>query len=370
MLGAAALAGGLDPRAELADEAFHRAGVGPEFRAVGADLGRKNLHAVTGRTQAPRRGRSVAHDGDYPASSRRRPTPARLRPRRAVPTARSDLRRVAQILEDALDGGPRAAVAAGRAVGGDGGLAGIRAVRLGPRLHVCRVGRVLGAALAVPLPPARALPGWHDRGRRTRTGRPSSTSWSITFPARVGFIMRQIDAFRETRLRIGVAGFAGLTWASLGFFGAVSTAVNYAWGVETPRSFLKHRLFAFLHAAGGRTLFVVAVVLTSAGPLIQTTWFAQVLQRFAGLAWSWGSWRGRCRRCCSLSCWGSSTTSSPIPTCGSATSGWARCWQAWSGGWCLPPSRWYLGDFRASIASTGRSPRWWCSCSGSTCRRW
>lgn len=108
------------------------------------------------------------------------------------------------------------------------------------------------------------------------------------FPARVGFIMRQIDAFRETRLRIGVAGFAGLTWASLGFFGAVSTAVNYAWGVETPRSFLKHRLFAFCMLLAAGLLFVVAVVLTSAGPLIQTTWFAQVLQRFAGLAWLLG----------------------------------------------------------------------------------
>ncbi|OFW46287.1 MAG: hypothetical protein A3J29_00090, partial [Acidobacteria bacterium RIFCSPLOWO2_12_FULL_67_14b] len=108
------------------------------------------------------------------------------------------------------------------------------------------------------------------------------------FPARVGFITRQIDAFRETRLRIGVAGFAGLTWASLGFFGAVSTAVNYAWGVETPRSFLKDRLFAFFMLLAAGLLFVVAVVLTSAGPLIQTTWFAQVLQRFAGLAWLLG----------------------------------------------------------------------------------
>lgn len=66
------------------------------------------------------------------------------------------------------------------------------------------------------------------------------------FPTQFEFIARQIDAFRANPLRIGLAGGIALTWASLGFFNAVSTAVNYAWGVETPRSFLKHRLLSFL----------------------------------------------------------------------------------------------------------------------------
>jgi membrane protein len=104
------------------------------------------------------------------------------------------------------------------------------------------------------------------------------------FPTRVEFIARQVDAFRERPLRLGMAGLVGLTWASLGFFGSVSTAVNYAWGVETPRSFLKHRLFAFLMLVAAGLMFLVAMVMVSAVPIIEASWFASLLLRFPGLA--------------------------------------------------------------------------------------
>jgi membrane protein len=103
------------------------------------------------------------------------------------------------------------------------------------------------------------------------------------FPARVEFITRQLDAFRQTPLQLGIAGVAGLTWASLGFFGSVSTAVNYAWGVETPRSFLKHRVFAFLMLVTAGVMFAIAMVMVSAVPIIEASWFAQVLPRFPAL---------------------------------------------------------------------------------------
>ena len=47
-------------------------------------------------------------------------------------------------------------------------------------------------------------------------------------------------------LTLGVAGTIGLVWGALGFFGAISTAVNYAWGVEKQRSFWRHKLFSFV----------------------------------------------------------------------------------------------------------------------------
>ena len=46
------------------------------------------------------------------------------------------------------------------------------------------------------------------------------------FPTRLDFVTTQLDAFRETRLQIGVAGGLALIWASLGVFGAITTAVN------------------------------------------------------------------------------------------------------------------------------------------------
>lgn len=104
------------------------------------------------------------------------------------------------------------------------------------------------------------------------------------FPTRVDFVTRQLDALRETSLEIGVAGAAGLVWASLGFFTALSTAVNYAWGVDAPRSFLRQRLFALLMLATAGLMFLAAVVLASAVPIVEASWFARVLSRFPELA--------------------------------------------------------------------------------------
>ena len=66
------------------------------------------------------------------------------------------------------------------------------------------------------------------------------------FPRQFDFITAQLDAFRQTPIRLGVGGGLALVWASLGVFDAISTAVNYAWGVEKKRNFWKHRLFSFL----------------------------------------------------------------------------------------------------------------------------
>ncbi len=37
-----------------------------------------------------------------------------------------------------------------------------------------------------------------------------------------------------------------MVWAAMGVFGAVTSAVNHAWGVEKNRSYLKHKLVSFL----------------------------------------------------------------------------------------------------------------------------
>src|SRR4051812_41155065 len=45
------------------------------------------------------------------------------------------------------------------------------------------------------------------------------------FPTRFDFVTTQIDMFRQTRLQIGAAGGLALIWASLGVFGAITSAV-------------------------------------------------------------------------------------------------------------------------------------------------
>ncbi len=103
------------------------------------------------------------------------------------------------------------------------------------------------------------------------------------FPAQFDFITVQLDAFRGHRLSLGVAGTIALVWGALGVFGAISTAVNYAWGVEKQRSFWKHKLFSFLMLGVAGLILLVALLLVSATQMVSASWFAVLLPHFPGL---------------------------------------------------------------------------------------
>jgi membrane protein len=94
------------------------------------------------------------------------------------------------------------------------------------------------------------------------------------FPGQFDFITAQLDAFRQTPLRMGIGGGVGLVWAALGVFGAISTAVNHAWGVEKTRNFWRHRAFSFLMlVTAGLLLFAVLLALTVV-QIAEARWFA------------------------------------------------------------------------------------------------
>jgi membrane protein len=103
------------------------------------------------------------------------------------------------------------------------------------------------------------------------------------FPAQFDFITKQLDAFRSSAVTVGVAGTIALVWGALGVFGAISTAVNYAWGVEKQRSFWKHKLFSFVMLLVAGLILLIALLLISASQVVGATWFAGVLARFPGL---------------------------------------------------------------------------------------
>jgi membrane protein len=103
------------------------------------------------------------------------------------------------------------------------------------------------------------------------------------FPTRFEFVTRQLDAFRETRLQIGVLGTVALAWASLGVFSAVSSAVNHAWGVEKQRSYLKHKLVSFLMMLAAGAMLMLTLLVISAGEVVSASWFVSVLERFPAL---------------------------------------------------------------------------------------
>jgi membrane protein len=103
------------------------------------------------------------------------------------------------------------------------------------------------------------------------------------FPTQFDFVNTQLDAFRQTRLQLGVAGGMALIWASLGVFGAVTSAVNDAWGVETQRSFLRHRMVSFLMLVAAGGVMILGLVLVGAVQVAQASWFGVMLTRFRWL---------------------------------------------------------------------------------------
>jgi membrane protein len=111
------------------------------------------------------------------------------------------------------------------------------------------------------------------------------------FPDPPDFVAQNLDAFWQTRIRLGIGGALGLLWASQGVFGAISTAVNHAWAVERPRSFWHHRWFSLLMMSTATLLLFIALLVLSASKASGTPWstllFSQmpVLQALTG----WGN---------------------------------------------------------------------------------
>jgi len=103
------------------------------------------------------------------------------------------------------------------------------------------------------------------------------------FPTQLDFVTGQLDALRSARLQLGVAGSLALIWGSLGVFGAVTSAVNEAWGVEKQRSFWKHRLVSFLMLVAAGGVMMIALILVSLIQMAQATWFGTMLASFAWL---------------------------------------------------------------------------------------
>ena len=104
------------------------------------------------------------------------------------------------------------------------------------------------------------------------------------FPAQFAFVSYQLAALHEAPPGLGVVGTLGVVWGALGIFGAISTSVNYAWGVPQGRSYWRHKLFSFAMLLVAGLLLLLAMLLLSAAHLVGTSAFARVVTRFPALA--------------------------------------------------------------------------------------
>src|SRR5262249_51552490 len=121
---------------------------------------------------------------------------------------------------------------------------------------------------------------------RTKVGPMDVNLLSIvasTLPSKFDFLMTRVQELSAAHVKVDVLSGVLLMWTSMGVFGAVTTSVNYAWGVEQPHGFWTHKLIAFIMLLAAGALFVIALLLVSTIHLVETHWFAGVVQRFPNL---------------------------------------------------------------------------------------
>ena len=115
------------------------------------------------------------------------------------------------------------------------------------------------------------------------------------FPRQFPFVTSQLTAMQEARVQLGVAGSILMVWAAMGVFGAITSAVNHAWGVEKQPSYFKHKMISFVMLVMASLLLLAALALVSAINVVEARWFSAVVERnealrkLQGFAVAWAS---------------------------------------------------------------------------------
>jgi membrane protein len=102
-------------------------------------------------------------------------------------------------------------------------------------------------------------------------------------PSNFEFLNNQMQDLAAAPLNLSLVTMLVTLWAAMGVFGAVTSAVNHAWGVERNYGFFKHKLIAFVMMMAAGVLAVVALLLISFVQIVEAHWFAGVLARFPQL---------------------------------------------------------------------------------------
>jgi membrane protein len=97
------------------------------------------------------------------------------------------------------------------------------------------------------------------------------------FPRQFDFVTAQLELMQRAHVQLSVAGSALMIWAAMGVFGAITSAVNHAWGVEKQPSYFKHKLISFLMLTFSGLLLVVALFAVTAINVVEARWFSGVI---------------------------------------------------------------------------------------------
>jgi membrane protein len=105
-------------------------------------------------------------------------------------------------------------------------------------------------------------------------------------PSRFDFLADQVRELGRTPLTLSLTGLIGVVvalFASFGVFGAITTAVNHAWGVNKPHGFLQHKIIAFVMLVAAGVLMLAALLLAGAVQVVEARWFTGFIARYPSL---------------------------------------------------------------------------------------
>jgi membrane protein len=103
------------------------------------------------------------------------------------------------------------------------------------------------------------------------------------FPRQFEFVNTQLNAMQSAGVRLGIFGSVLMVWAAMGVFGAITSAVNHAWGVEKQPSYLKHKLISFIMLITASLLLLAGLLLVSAINVAEARWFEVIITRAPAL---------------------------------------------------------------------------------------
>ena len=106
---------------------------------------------------------------------------------------------------------------------------------------------------------------------------------NLALPDRFEFLSDQAEKLANAPIQLSLLGTVLTLWASMGVFGAVTSAVNHAWGVEQPLGYWRHKLIAFAMMLAAGFLLGMALLLTGAIQIVEAGWFSGVVDRFPWL---------------------------------------------------------------------------------------
>jgi membrane protein len=95
-------------------------------------------------------------------------------------------------------------------------------------------------------------------------------------PSDFDFLSKQVVELQRAPIPLTIAGALVTIWASMGVFGAITSAVDHAWGTEKPYGYFKHKLIAFVMMAAAALVFACSLLVTGAVQVSRSQWFVSM----------------------------------------------------------------------------------------------